>query len=194
MSDEVRGLLAAIEDELVALGREILLGALSPGVPGGVTRGLLASRGLRSLPELEALYEWHDGTGGSSSLKMGDLYLLPGYYFPSVEDSLENYDALSRSDRWDKSWFPILADGGGYFYVIDLASPSIGQVSHFMIDQDIHPLEHLSLRDLLRTILAGFQRHLFTVHELGYLTMDDVAFWALAAELNPDVPWWIDPL
>jgi len=64
-------------------------------------------------------------------------------------------------------------------------------VRHFRIEDSEHPVEFLTIRDMLTTIAAGFERGVFFVDDHGYLEMDDLAFGSLAAELNPRVPWWV---
>lgn len=43
---------------------------------------------------------------------------------------------------------------------------------------------------MLRTLAASFDDGIFFVDGHGYLEMDDNAFAALAARMNPTVPWW----
>jgi hypothetical protein len=45
---------------------------------------------------------------------------------------------------------------------------------------------------MLATIAAGFERGLFFIDGSGYLEMDDLAYVALATELDSRVPWWVD--
>jgi cell wall assembly regulator SMI1 len=87
-------------------------------------------------------------------------------------------------------WLPIFANGGGDFYVIDLSGA--GVVRHFRIEEAEHPIEFLTVSDMLATIAAGHDRGLFFVDDNGYLEMDDLVFGSLAAEINPRVPWWVD--
>ena len=90
--------------------------------------------------------------------------------------------------RWQRSWWPILANGGGDFFVVD--GNEQGAVRRFRLDEADHPIEHRSLEALLVTAASAFDRRIFFVDLDGYLEMDDDQFADLAAELNPDVPWW----
>ena len=63
-------------------------------------------------------------------------------------------------------------------------------VRHFRIEESAQPVEFHSLQEVLVTLAAAFARGVFFVDGDGYLEMDDLAFAALAAELNPNVPWW----
>jgi hypothetical protein len=67
-----------------------------------------------------------------------------------------------------------------------------GVVRHFRIEETEHPIEFLTIGDMLTTIAAGYERGVFCVDVDGYLEIEDLAFGSLAAELNPQVPWWAD--
>lgn len=62
----------------------------------------------------------------------------------------------------------------------------------FRIEESEHPIEFGSLRALLTTVAAAFDRGIFFVDPRGYLEMDDLVFGEVAAELNPDIEWWRD--
>lgn len=76
-------------------------------------------------------------------------------------------------------------------YVTDLSGDVPGVVRHLRIEESEHPIEFVSLVDMLKTVLAGSERKVFFVDPNGYLEMDDLAFATLSGELNPRVPWWV---
>ncbi len=174
---------------MVSLQRLVLLRLLQPGLDAHRVRSLLHGSGLPSTEDLEFLYAWRDGTKADGAT-LGEIYLFPGFYFLSLEDALLNYQAFSADPRWSPGWLPVLADGGGDFYAVDLRSEPSGRVRHFRIDEVEHPVEFASLRDLFETVAAGFERGLLFVDESGHFEMDDLAFGDLAAEINPNIPWW----
>lgn len=175
-------LLLRVQEGLVRLDRRVLLAALCPGVSGAHTRSLLEASVVPSSPQLEALFHWRNGTELQSGAALGDLHLFPGFYFLSVEDAVADYQAFVSDPRWSPGWLPVFANGGGDFYVVDLAGA--GEVRHFRVDASEHPVEFLSLESMLYTIAAGFERGVFFVDEDGYLEMDDVPFGSLSAVLN----------
>jgi hypothetical protein len=192
VSDDVRGSIASIEASLRRLERPALA-MLNPGVKSEAVRPKLASRGLHPSSDLLALWEWRDGTGGPSDAKLGDLWLVPGFYLLSVDDATKNFDAFLQSPRWQSGWLPILADGGGDFMALDCSSGDHrGAVYHFRIDQPEHPLEYLTVGQMLATYAAAFQRGVFHIDRDGFFNLDYDAFAQLAADLNPTVPWWRD--
>jgi len=189
VTTDLRRSLERLEHGLESLGRDKLLDALNPGVKPAVTRHMLSTLGLAQSPELDALYQWRNGTGPASHA-LGDLYIYPGYYFLSQADASADHAALVEDSRWHPGWLPVLADGGGDVYAVDLTAGGTGAVRHFRNDDTEHPVEFASLTDLVRTLAEGFERHVFFVDDDGYLEMDDDQFGALAAQMNPSVPWW----
>lgn len=184
--------LEKIEAAMQRFDRQVLLRALKPGVAGSEVRASLGSVGLAAPSALEELYGWRDGTSTVRVASVDDIHLFPGFYLLSVEDAIANYRAFVTDSRWRTGWLPIFANGGGDFYVLDLSSPTESPVRHFRIDEAEHPIEFSSLRAMLTTVAQGFERGSFFVDPDGYLEMDDLAFGALAAELNSDVDWWRD--
>ena len=189
--NDVTSALADIEIGLERLGRHVLLGALRPGLDVDRTWSLLRGCDLPGSGQVESLYSWRDGTETAGIRTLHDIHLFPGFYLLSLEDAVANYRAFVSDRRWTPGWLPIFANGGGDFYVTDLSGDMSGVVRHFRIEESEHPVEFLSIRDMLTTIAAGFERGAFFVDDHGYLQMDDRAFGSLAAELNPRVSWWV---
>jgi hypothetical protein len=184
--------LADIEALLRQLGRRALLAALKPGLDAEHVQSLLGGVGLPSLPEVESLYGWKDGTETAGIKAVDDIHLFPGFYFLSLEDAVSNYRAFVSDQRWTPGWIPVFANGGGDFYLIDVSDDMAGVVRHFRIEEAEHPIEFLTVGDMLATIGVAYDRGIFFVDGDGYLEMDDAAFASLAAEMNPRVPWWVD--
>lgn len=125
-------------------------------------------------------------------LPLGSSYLFPGFYLLTIEDALANYAAFVANLRLDSKWLPVRADGGGDFYVIELGGGLAGSVRRFRIDESQHPIQFESLGAMFETIARGFESSVFFVNRNGYLDMDGGEISAVAAALNPLVPWWND--
>lgn len=138
------------------------------------------------MTELEALYIWKNGTS-TKGVTLDEIQIFPGFYMLSIEDATINYRSFVANHRWREGWLPIFANGGGDFYVLDLASVPAGQVRHFRIDECEHPVEFTSLGTMLVTLAAAFDRGIFFVDPNGYLEMNDAVFGELAADMNQDV-------
>lgn len=184
--------LATIEAGLQKLGRAELLQRFRPGLPNDEVPQRLQAAGLEADGALADLYGWHDGTELAGVQKSGSVHLMPGFYFPPLEHSLTDHAAFVQDPRWHQSWLPLLADGGGDFYFVDQAGG--GQVRRYRFDESEYPVEYASVSDMVHTLAAAYERDVFFVDEQGYLEMDDDAFAEVAAELNPSVPWWTDPV
>lgn len=184
------GSLTAIQQHLESLGRARLLDLLAPGTGRARTRLMLGELGLESRPEIEDLYAWHDGTETSPSAALGDIALFPGFYLLNLTDACTNYRAFAPDARWTQGWFPVFADGGGDFHVVDLRPQAGGVVRHFMIDQDNHPIVFESIVRMVETIASAYDAGTIYVGDDGYLTVNDEAFARLARTHNPSVAWW----
>ncbi|MET2010385.1 SMI1/KNR4 family protein [Microbacterium chocolatum] len=181
--------LRTIGDRLRLLNRHIALAHLQTGIAARKVSEELRTIGLQANGELEALYGWRNGTSlGDASL--GDLALFPGFYLLSLEDAVANYRAFVSDPRWSPDWLPFLANGGGDFYIIDLASGTGQPIRHFWIDDTTHPVEFSSLALLFETFAAAFERGLVFLNHLDFLDLDDRAFIDLAIEMDPGVCYW----
>lgn len=182
--------LATIEAALSRLGRTALLRSLQDGVSAGTVRSTLTTVGLQSTSDLEAVYGWRNGTSRDSPASLDDVQLFPGFHLLSLEDAVTNYRVFVTDRRWTPGWLPIFANGGGDFYVADLRPSDAGAVRHFWLGEAEHPIEFPSLGAMMTTLAQGFERSIFFVDHRGYLEMDDLAFDALATEMNPDAAYW----
>lgn len=190
MTDDLSLPFVSVERALQRLNRRVLLESLQEGLPAEAVRSSLGAVSLPSSPELEALYGWKNGTSTVGVAAVDDIHLFPGFYLLSLEDAVANYQAFAADARWRVGWLPLFANGGGDFYVLDLGPSARSPVRHFRIEESDHPIEFGSLRALLTTVAAAFDRGIFFVDPSGYLEMDDLVFGELAAELNPDIEWW----
>jgi hypothetical protein len=181
--------LLKIEERLLILNRGALLRRLQPGLAPGVVKSELASCGLPSSKAVATLYAWKNGTDVTDS-KLGEIYFVPGFYLLSLEDAITNYRVLADDERWTAGWLPLLADGGGDFYVIDLSQRSFGEIRHFRVDEVEHPVEFESLEAMMGTIARGYERGVLYVDKGGYLEIDRTGFAELAAGMNPSIAWW----
>lgn len=189
MMSEVHDELDEIERWLRSLARFALLGVLRPGLSRSEIQARLVEACLEGNDELNELYGWRNGTDTVGAV-LDELHLFPGFYLLSLDDAVANYAAFAADSRWDRWWLPVFANGGGDFYVVDLCPGVGGQVRHYRIDEQEHPMEFSSLSRMIGTLAAAYRRGVFFVDATGYLEMDDASFADLAAELSPDVAWW----
>jgi len=190
MTYELDTALNKIDRGLGQLGRQFLLSSMGPGLGKEEVARKLSSVRLPSTPAFEAVYGWHDGTVTDEGTLVDDIQMFPGFYQLTLEEATVNYRTFLPDSRWSQGWLPIFANGGGDFCVIDLSLSGVGVIRHFRIDEVYHPVEFLSLTDMMCTIAAGFEEELFYVDNRGYLEMDDDRFYDLAEAMNPNVDYW----
>lgn len=186
---EFAQLLSRLEGQLERHHRTRLIHALQRGLEPGATRVELGKIDLPSSETLEALYSWRDGTGTTGVL-LDEIQLFPGFYMLSLGDAVANYQAFVSDTRWDSTWFPLFANGGGDFYFIESGGVAGGAIRHFRVEQTDHPREFGSLPSMMRTVLAAYVSGVIFVDSSGFLEMDDEKFASLASDLNPEIAWW----
>jgi hypothetical protein len=184
--------LVTIEGLLRTLGRPVV-DLLQPGLPPDMISRQLVAHGLPIVPDVLALYGWHNGTDVSHGVVLDDVHMVPGFYFASLEEALANLESFRKSPRWHSGWLPVFANGGGDFLVVS-CDVDRGAVRHFRIEQADHPIEYATLADFAKTIQLAIAAGVIFVDDDGYLEQDDAAFATMAARVNPDVPWWNDPI
>lgn len=188
MRNSMRRSLAGIDASLARLGRDRTVKLMQPGVAAHEVRRKLAEVGLPVMAELEDWLGWHNGTAPGA--KIGDLYLLPGFYPLSLDDITTSYRTFVEDSRWDENWVPFLADGGGDFYVLDLGGSKSNAIRHFWLEEGECHLEFCSLSDFAETLAISFANGAIFVGDDDMLHLDYEAFAATAARIGPRVPWW----
>jgi hypothetical protein len=167
---------------------------LKPGVNADLVRDGLALYGLLTNAQLEALYGWHNGTNSNPGTVLGSMWLLPGFYLLGLDEAIANHTSFKDDSRWDPQWFPVFADGGGDFYIMDLSPKAAPAIRRFYLEGTEQPLHYESLAALIDTAAAALEAGAIYVDETGFVDVDADAFAIIAARLNPNIPWWTDPL
>lgn len=179
--------LATIEEGLERLGRQSTIDALLPGIAAVEVREVLGDEGFKSHPILEAWFSWHNGT---SDLIIDTSQIFVGYYPLSLEEAMHTAKTYRDLNGWDATWLPLLADGGGYFYLEDQSPAGSGAIRCYRCDQASHPIEYRSLETFISSIAEGYRQKAFCVHPDGYLSPNIPIYERIAARLNPGVAWW----
>lgn len=191
MPADLRTSLDGILAHLVTLGRPVTQ-VLKDGLPEGHAARRASGAGLVLPADVAGLYEWRDGTLDYPGAMLDDIHIIPGVYFPSLDETLSNHTAFRDDERWDPSWLPLLANGGGDFFAVDCSGNpgSWGQVSHFMLGEPEHPMLYLSVSSMFATFAEAFNRGIFFPHPSGFLEADDDAYAQLARMMNPEARGW----
>ena len=137
------------------------------------------------------LYQVTNGIINADGVELGKLNFFPGFYLMSIEEGIISYQVFLKDDRWNKDWFPIFANGGGDFFAIDCnpESASYNMIIGFMLDFDVE-IEYLSLKHLLRTIDACFEKGAYYVDNKGFLQSNLEIEDSISKELNVGLTRW----
>ncbi|SDS89067.1 Cell wall assembly regulator SMI1 [Pseudarthrobacter equi] len=167
-------------------------GVLQAGLPERVLFEKSVIAGLVLPDDVIRLYAWRDGTLDYPGAMLDDIHIIPGFYFPNLDETLANHAVFRDDTRWDPAWLPLLANGGGDFIAVDCSGTpgSWGQVRHFMLGEPEHPVLYLSVSSMFETFVEAFNRGIFFLHPSGYLDADDDAYAQLARMMNPEARGW----
>ncbi|BCW86099.1 hypothetical protein IG195_08965 [Arthrobacter sp. TES] len=165
---------------------------LRPGISTDEVQRRLFPRGLQADSNVLSLYRWHDGTSWDGDPALNDLHLVPGFYFPTIDESLAIYDQFVNELDENPAWFPIMADGGSGYSFVDLSHLGQQPIYHFTFEDIEHEKQYDSVRHMLDTIAESYLKGIFFVGEDGWLDNQWEAHWALARQMNPTASYWID--
>lgn len=146
----------------------------------------LFSKGLECHADFLETYCSCDGTETAEGESLDEIQFFPGYYWMSLDEALEIYDALVIDDRWNRGWFPVFASGGGDFYAVicDESSRDFGSVVGFILGETDHLVEFENLTTFLNTIEQSFSERAFFVAD-GYLEANYSKMRAIAKVVQP---------
>jgi hypothetical protein len=134
--------------------------------------------------ELLALYSVTNGTPVTHRRPLSDVWIFPGYYLLSLEEAIAEYRSMRRAPQWEATWFPVLADNAGDYYVVGCGRGASRGVRNFLRGEPEHDVEYTSISAMLETFAECFAKGAFFVRR-GALDVDDDAHARIARRLNP---------
>ncbi|MEX1365613.1 MAG: SMI1/KNR4 family protein [Nannocystaceae bacterium] len=142
--------------------------------------------------EIEALFQWRNGTNVVEGDLLGHAYFFPGYYLLSIEEAVETYEERRGTQQWKDEWFPVCADGGGDFYVVPCSGDKldVAPVIGFLHGEPEQTVDYESLSAMMQTIEACYAEGAFFVDDDGELEVDDDKHQEIAHRFNPEVEEW----
>ncbi|MEE9336368.1 MAG: SMI1/KNR4 family protein [Granulosicoccaceae bacterium] len=169
------------------------LGHLQPGLDSDAVVSVFKSVGLVPTAEIVELYNWSNGVTEDGGILLDDIHFIPGFYLMSIGESIAHLKANKGDARWSEKWWPILANGGGDFYAVDLSQPSndgdSSPVIKFMLGYPKVDIEYTSIQTLIKTFVECCDLGIVYM-DGGYLEMDDAKQYVVAKRNNPDVDFW----
>ena len=160
--------LGALLAHLERLGRREVLGRLRPGMTAAATTSALSAAGLEAPAPLVDWFTRADGVNTDGAL-IGDLYLLPGFYPLPLEGALEH---RHYAMGWPRAWLPILANGGGDYFVVDTTDNEAPVLEFLVYDQPAVAVA-TGLEAFLRLVLQAFEDGVVFVDAEGHLEQND---------------------
>lgn len=184
-SQNIEASLDRIFAALRAMGREIVE-ARQPGIAPADMAAALQDLGLGCPAELAELYAYSNGLEGPDDATIDQVLLFPGYYWQSLETSVENYRAFLRSPEWNRAWFPVFASGGGDFYAVicDPSSPDFGRIVGFLIGEPDQFVEFTGLAAMLDVVASAFEQGAYYLDDV-YLEADYPRMREISRALQP---------
>ena len=165
---------------------------LNPGISSQQIQELFEEIPLHPTQDLRALYTWRNGSKDCEGITLGELAFFPGFYLMSLEESIQTYMELRARNGWNKSWFPIFANGGGDFYAMNLAIEAQGEMIGYYIYEEEPQIEYNSLESMLQTFKECYKQGVIFQNEQGYLDMDYRKHAEIAHQINPEVKIWLE--
>ncbi len=185
MNMSLEALIDRIFDQLRQLGSTIA-GKRRAGLRPEEVHIAFDGLGLEVPDELLNVYCCCDGTSTYEGDVLGEIQFFPGFYWMSLEDSIQVYRSISTGNEWDRAWFPIFANGGGDFYaaVCDKSSLYFGEIVGFVLGEPDQLIEFKNILSMLRTIERSLEGGVFFASE-GRLKADYPKMREIARQLQP---------
>lgn len=185
MDTHLRALIDRIFDHLRQCGSAVA-DRRRAGLSAEYIQAAIQKFGLQVPNDLLGLYTYCDGTSTSEGDVLGDIQFFPGFYWMDLEDALDSYEAVSKSEEWNRAWVPIFANGGGDFYAVvcDDTSPYFGEIVGFVLGEPGQIVEFKNVVSMLRTVDRSFSKGAFFTSE-GRLKADYPKMRAIARETQP---------
>ncbi len=141
--------------------------------------------------EIKTLYQWHNGTALLQQFALNQLSFVPGYYLLSFLDSIHYYKSFHQEDYWESGWFPILANGGGDFYVAtcNVENKQYSPVINFLRGESDQVIEYLSVTNMFLVAAECFERGIYYLDE-NVIKVDIKTERSVAHRYNPDLSRW----
>jgi hypothetical protein len=170
-----------------------VIGFLQHGLDKSLILQYFSKINLNPTNEMVQLYSWRNGTNISKGTNLDDIQFIPGFHILSLEDALVQYKSIKDDPRWNRLWFPIMANGGGDFYAVDLSlsNGNCAPVIGFVLGENEQYVEYQSIDAMLNTFLECCVKGVVYRSNEGYLEMDDNKHALIARVNNPEVGFWV---
>lgn len=170
---------------------------LNDSIPENQIDELCSSLPIKLPKELKKIYQWHNGTVNEKGYTYEMLSFFPGFFLISLQEAIDNYHSFIKDDRWNKMWFPVFANGGGDFFVIECSEHRMLDEScilGFIIDYEEVEIEYLSLTKMFETIYLCYKEGAYYIDEDNCLEINVKKEAVIANKRNPNLDRWLGEL
>ena len=165
---------------------------LSPGLGVSDVSNLLEKENIELPTYLKDFYQWKNGTDFSKNPLLKEVYFLPlCYYYLSLEKAIRIYKELSLLNSWESSWFPILSDEAGDFFVLDIDENSLTQGNILYTSSEEGTFRAFNdLVQMLLTIEKGINNSIVSLSYEKFFVLDFKEWGDWGRLLNPGMEYW----
>lgn len=177
-------------------GRHLSL-LLNDPIKDDVLEKLTSGLPIKLTKELKELYKWRNGTVNHKGYTFDMISFFPGFFFISLQEGIRYYNNFITDERWDKSWFPVFANGGGDFFVVKCSKDDAlesSEVYGFMLNYGEPEIEYLNLTKMLETIFQCYTEGAYFINNEDYLDILPDKEAIISNKINPNLDRWIGEL
>lgn len=185
-------MIAALDRIAIRLAHRAVARMLQPALTSSEIATRAAPLPFALTRELEALYQWRNGTLVNEGDLLGQAYLFPGFYLLSLDEAVQIYSERKGSRQWRPSYFPVFSDGGGDFFVVPCPPHTVeaAEVVGFIHGEPEQTAEYECLATMMLTIDACYAQGAYYLDHDGELEIDDDKHSEIAHHFNPHIEEW----
>lgn len=165
---------------------------LNPGLDASYIDELTKKENIELPVRLKNFYQWRNGTNFANNPLLREVYFLPlCYYILSLEKAIRIYQELRLLNSWENSWFPVLSDEAGVFFVIDIVDDN--QVEGSILYTSPEEGTFAAFQDLFQMLLTidkGIKSAIISLSPEKLFILDYKEWGKLGRQLNPRMEYW----
>ena len=118
----------------------------------------------------------------------GLIDFLPGFRLPHLREWPAAYEAFKLVHG--EQWLPLLFDGDKGYYAVNRTTDEVA--ISFLDEFAFIDTVSLNAFNFLQTLVANYERKVYSVDRYGLLDYDERREGEVAREINPDVDYWME--
>ena len=151
------------------------------------TQQLELAAGTPLAPLLVYIYNKVSGTPRQCK-REGLIDFIPGFRLPHLREWPAAYEAFKLVHG--EQWLPLLFDGDKGYYAVNRTTDEVA--ISFLDEFAFIDTVSLNALNFLQTLVANYERKVYSVDRYGLLDYDERREGEVAREINPDVDYWME--